>query len=422
MNTVEELLDYILHLHERHIDMGLERMQKMVDIMGIAFDCPIIIVGGTNGKGSVCGYLERAYRAAGYKTALHTSPHLLRFNERARINRRLIEDSELIENFQKVEKARGELTPSYFEYSLLAFLSWFMVEKPDVVILEVGLGGMLDATNVMEPSASIVTSVGIDHVAYLGDTREKIGWDKAHIFRPGKPAICGDPNPPATLVGYAYEIGADLKVSGKDFMAVQEGDHWSFLGDKRELRGLPLPAMRGEFQLRNAAAAIAALESLNEVLPISKEAIEETLKTEQVPGRFQTLEVNPEVIVDVGHNPHAAVELAKTLKDPPFKGRTIGVFGMLADKDRAKVCKLLKDCFDLWFVADLGTDRGGSSSTLAQLLKMAGVSNEKISLYPTVEEALQAAKNEAAETDRIIAFGSFLTVSAVLKSLNIPVG
>ncbi|MCD8339155.1 MAG: bifunctional tetrahydrofolate synthase/dihydrofolate synthase [Burkholderiales bacterium] len=422
MKTVEEWLDYNFRLHHLHIDMGLERMRQMVQRMDIKFDCPLIIVGGTNGKGSVCAYLEKTFITAGYKTALHTSPHLLRINERARINGKQISDSELIRNFEKVDAVRGDLTPSYFEYSLLAFLSWFQEEKPDIVILEVGLGGRLDAVNVFDPDVSIITSIGIDHVAYLGDTREKIGWDKAHIFRPGRPAICGDPNPPVTVIEYAKEIGAELKIAGRDFTEQVDGNTWSFLSDIRELRDLPLPAMKGEFQLRNAAAAIAALENISSKLPVPKEDIVTALETVQLPGRFQKISNCPDIITDVGHNPHAAVELAKTLKSEPFTGKTLAVFGMLADKDRAKVCRLLGDCADRWYVADLATDRGGSASTLGELLNFAGVSNEQIRLFPTVEDALQAAKNDAAETDRIIAFGSFLTVAAVLKFLEIPVG
>ncbi len=421
MKTLNDWLGHIEHLHSKIIDMGLERMLVMNERMGIKFDCPVFIVGGTNGKGSVCAYLEAALLSAGYKTMLHTSPHLFRFNERARINGRYATDEELIPHFEKVERLRGDLTPSYFEFSLLAILSLFQSQKPDAVILEVGLGGRLDAVNTIEPSVSIVTSIGIDHVAYLGDTREKIAWDKAHIYRTGRPAVCGDRNPPSTLIGYAREIRADLRVAGVNFDFQENGGGWTYRDSSVCLENLPYPKMQGKYQLSNASAMICALLSVSGELPIERRDIEHALGRAELTGRFQTVGTDPEIIVDVGHNPHAAKELADTLRRTDTGGRTIAVCGMLSDKDRRSVCAIMKDVVSEWFLGDLGTVRGGKAADLAGFLEEAGVSRESVNIFPSVEAALLNAQKEAVHPDRIIAFGSFLTVTEVLKTLHVPV-
>lgn len=274
-DTLDQWLSHIEKLHSQTIDLGLERMNEMIKRLGIHFDCPVFTVGGTNGKGSTCAFLESALLESGYSVGVHTSPHLIRFNERVRLNGKDASDEDLMLMFSKVEQARGEMTLSYFEYTLLGILLLFMEKKPDALVLEIGLGGRLDAVNTIEPTVSIITSVGIDHTAYLGETRDKIGWEKAHIYRPGKSAVCADDDPPASLVNYAREIGAKLLVRGKDFAAIHVPgrDTWDFVGSKGKLKDLPLPTMPGEHQLSNASGAIEALQCVSDRLEVGRDSI-----------------------------------------------------------------------------------------------------------------------------------------------------
>lgn len=420
---LDEWLRFIENLHSKAIDLGLERMQIMLKRMDIQFSCPVITVGGTNGKGSTCNCMEQILLSQGYKVGVHTSPHLIRFNERARINGSFVSDEELIRHFKKVEEARKELTLSYFEYTLLGILSLFKEKDLDVLILEIGLGGRLDAVNTVESDAAIVTSIGIDHVAFLGDTREKIGWEKAHIYRKGKPAVCADPEPPSTLVEFAENLGADFIAPGKDyqFARLDDGNSWSYEFRDTQLSDLPLPALEGEHQLRNAAGAIAVLLSLKEKLPVSKEAICSGLKNMEVTGRFQKVSDNPEIILDVGHNPHAAKELERTLKAHPTSGKKIAVIGMLKDKDRAQVCRILSESFDLWFLTDLSGPRGGSALELKEFLLSSGITEDRIFCFGNVENAVSAAINKSECTDTIVVLGSFLTVTGALQYLHLSV-
>lgn len=422
MKTLEQWLSFIEHLHSKSIDMGLERMNQMIRKMNIKFDIPVFTVGGTNGKGSICSYLEHILEAQGYKVGVHTSPHLLRFNERAKINGKYVEDEEFIKYFEAVEKARGELTLSYFEYTLLAILKLFQEKDLDAVILEIGLGGRLDAVNTVEPTVSIIASIGIDHTAFLGNTREEIAWDKAHIYRPNKPAICGDKNPPDTLISYAEDIGARLEVNGKDFEGIKTGAHsWNYSGPNWKLIDLPLPSMKGVYQINNASAALAALEAVEGQIIVDRSSIEEGLKKALLSGRFQKIQGNPEIIVDVGHNPHAAVQLAETLKANPIQGKTYAVFGMLSDKDRQKVCALMAPCASRWFLADLPGPRGGRAEELKEFLVQEGTPEADIRIFTSVREGLQNALKTAQSTDRILVFGSFVTVSEALTALKVPV-
>ncbi|WP_282164160.1 bifunctional tetrahydrofolate synthase/dihydrofolate synthase [Turicimonas muris] len=422
MQTLEQWLSFIEHLHSKTIDMGLERMNKMIKKMDIKFDVPVFTVGGTNGKGSICSYLEHILQAQGYKVGVHTSPHLIRFNERAKVNGQYIADEEFCKYFEEVEKARGELTLSYFEYTLLAILKLFQEKHLDAVILEIGLGGRLDAVNTVDPTVSIIASIGIDHTAYLGNTREEIAWDKAHIYRHNKPAICGDKNPPETLISYAKEIGALLEINGKDFEGIKTGDNsWNYAGPKWKLNDLPLPSMKGVYQINNASAALAALEAVEDQIEVDRSSIETGLKTALLSGRFQKIQSKPEIIVDVGHNPHAAVQLAETLKANPIGGKTYAVFGMLSDKDREKVCSIMGSCADCWMVCDLPGERGGKAEDLQKCLIKEGVADDQIKIFANVEYGLQNALKTARSTDRILVFGSFVTVSAALTVLKVPV-
>lgn len=427
MKTLNEWLSHVETLHAKTIDLGLDRIKAMIRKMDIRFDCPILLVGGTNGKGSTCTCLEQVLLAAGYHVGVHTSPHLIRFNERARIDGRIVSDEDLLPYFEKVEALRGETTLSYFEYTLLVILMMFQARGLDVLVLEIGLGGRLDAVNALEPTGSIVTTVGVDHTQFLGNTREEIGLEKAHIYRAGKPAVCADPMPPATLVAYAGQIGADFvtatDLSGTKYaFAHAEGENtWTYRFKDEEAVRLPLPSLPGEHQIRNAAGALTLLYSLRDKLPFTLEAVEKGLRSMRVTGRYEIIRRDPEVVLDVGHNPHAAYALRDTLKAENFKGRTVAVFGMLADKDREHVCEILKDSFDEWFVSDLEGPRGGSAEDLTAMLAASGVKAEKMHSFARVPQALSAALGSAACTDRIVIFGSFLTVSSAVEALDLTV-
>jgi len=410
------LADWLARLEQLHpsaIDLGLERVRRVRDAMGLAPTFPLIVVGGTNGKGSTCATLEAILGAAGYKTGLYTSPHLLRYNERVRIAGFDASDAELVAAFEKVDTARGDISLTYFEFGTLGAMAQFIDADVDVAILEVGLGGRLDAVNVFDPDAAIVTSVDLDHMEYLGDSREQIGFEKAGIYRAARAAICSDPTPPASLLEHARHIGADLRRVGQDFSAQREGDHWTYQGANVTWQALPLPAMLGAYQVRNAAGALAALESLQACLPVNEAAIRAGLASAQVPGRFQRIAVAPDVILDVAHNPEAARALAATLREQPVAGRTLAVVGMLADKDAAGVFAALADAVDAWWTCTPASPRAQAAAALAATLRVQ-VGSAPISVQPDVSMALAAARSAAREGDRILVFGSFYTVAAVL--------
>ena len=410
------LADWLARLEQLHpskIELGLERARRVKDALGLAPAFPLIMVGGTNGKGSTCAYLEAILGAAGYRTGLYTSPHLLRYNERVRIAGREASDAELVAAFERIDAARGDTSLTYFEFGTLGAMAQFIAAGVDVAILEVGLGGRLDAVNVFDADAAVVTSVDLDHMDYLGDTREKIGYEKAGIYRAGRPAICADPAPPDSLLAHARRIGADLRCVGRDFSALREGDRWAYRGPELAWQDLPLPPMAGACQLRNAAGALAALEAVRGRLPVSETAIRQGLRAAQVPGRFQRIAEAPEIIVDVAHNPEAARALAATLREQPASGRTLAVVGMLADKDAAAVFSALCDEIDAWWTCTPASPRAQDAAALAAVLR-AQVGAAPVSVQPDVHKALAEARSAAREDDRILVFGSFYTVAAVL--------
>lgn len=423
-------LAYIERLHPQGIALGLDRVATVWQRMATRLACTTIVVGGTNGKGSTCAMLEAVLRAGGYRTGLYTSPHLISFNERARIDGREIDDAVLVRAFAMVEDARTrapEVALTYFEFTTLAVLRVFADAALDCAILEVGLGGRLDAVNIIDADCAILVSVDLDHQEYLGDTREKIGWEKAHIFRAGRPAIVSDPQPPSTVSEVAGRIGARLLLLGRDFgyagqhdAQVQQWKFWYAGGAQPVTRnGLSYPALRGANQLLNASAALAALEALRDRLPVPMQAIREGLISIEWPGRFQLLPGRPVVVLDVAHNPHAAAVLAENLSNIGFASYTHAVFGMLADKDVAGVVRLLKGKVDVWHVAGLPGPRGMSASDLAAVLRACGVEGEVLA-YADPAQAYGGAAVRAGENDRIIAFGSFLTVAGVMRALNRP--
>jgi len=410
------LADWLARLEKLHpstIALGLERVRRVKDALGLAPAFPIIMVGGTNGKGSTCACLEAILAAAGYRTGLYTSPHLLRYNERVRIAGREADDAELVAAFERVDAARGDTSLTYFEFGTLGAMAQFIAAGVDVAILEVGLGGRLDAVNVFDADVAVVTSVDLDHMDYLGDTREKIGYEKAGIYRAGRPAVCADPAPPDSLLGHARRIGADLRCVGRDFFALREGARWSYRGPALAWQDLPLPVMAGAFQLRNAAGALAVLEAVRDRLPVSDAAIRQGLRAARAPGRFQRIARSPEVILDVAHNPEAARALAATLREQPVAGRTLAVVGMLADKDAAGVFAALRDEVDAWWTCTPASPRARDAAALAAVLR-AQAGAAAVSVQPDVNAALAEARSAAREDDRILVFGSFYTVAAVL--------
>ncbi|WP_206957194.1 bifunctional tetrahydrofolate synthase/dihydrofolate synthase [Trinickia acidisoli] len=428
MTTFSSLDAWLAHLESAHpvgIDMGLTRIRKVKDALGLELGCPVITVGGTNGKGSTCAMLESILRAAGYHVGCHTSPHLLAFNERARIDSQNATDDELLPHFEAVEAARTSLpepvTLTYFEFTTLAILHLFASRGLDAVILEVGLGGRLDAVNIIDADCAIVTSIDIDHTEYLGDTREKIAYEKAGIFRPGRPAICADPAPPQTLIDHAQAIGADLRLFGRDFryegQAGSERQQWSYVGPTLRRSALAYPALRGANQLINTTAALAALEALRDRLPVSAQDVRLGLANVELPGRFQVLPGRPAVVLDVGHNPHAAAVLAQNLGGMGFFRYTYAVFGAMRDKDIEGVVKHLKGEIDHWCVTDLPLGRAASAEALEKTLRAVGVESGPdggIQRFASPAEAFQDALSRATEDDRIVVFGSFYTVAGVM--------
>ncbi|HJV75978.1 MAG TPA: bifunctional tetrahydrofolate synthase/dihydrofolate synthase [Noviherbaspirillum sp.] len=423
--TLSDWLALLETMHPKAIDMGLERVAQVKDRLGIQFECPVIIVGGTNGKGSTCAMLESILMQAGYRVGLYTSPHLLHFNERARINGEPASDDALVAQFVAVEAQRGDVSLTYFEFTTLAILRMFAEAKLDAVILEVGLGGRLDAVNVIDADVAIVTSVDIDHTEYLGSTREQIGFEKAGIFRPRRAAICGDPVPPKSLLDHAQAIGADLWLFGHDYNYSGDKQQWNYGGRGQRRNSLGYPSLRGANQLLNASAALAALEALRHRLPVGAQEVRNGLVMVELPGRFQVLPGRPSVVLDVAHNPHAAATLAQNLDNMGFHAYTYAVFGAMQDKDIDGVIAHLKDRVDHWCVTDLPLPRAASAEQIKQKLLDAGIVPQdvagaecSIQTFGTPAAAFANARSRAGENDRIAVFGSFLTVAGVMEFIR----
>ena len=412
--TLAQWLAYLEQLHPQAIAMGLDRVSRVAQALGLTAKFTVITVGGTNGKGSCCAMLEAMLLHAGYHVGCYTSPHLLRYNERVRIGGREIEDEILCRAFERIEVARGDTSLTYFEFGTLAAVMAFGEAGVDAAILEVGLGGRLDAVNVFDADCALVASVDLDHQEYLGDTREAIGLEKAGIFRAGRPAVCADAEPPTTLVAHAREIGADLMVIDCDFGYVAEPQQWRYWGPGGKRHGLPYPALRGAFQLGNAAACLTVLDCLRGSLPVTAQDVRGGLLQAEVAGRFQVLPGRPQVILDVAHNPHAARALTANLASMPTGGRTLAVCAMFKDKDIAGVVAATRPYITDWLVADAEGTRGASAAQLAAGLAQAGAS-APVAQYSNVAAAWHAACNLAADNDKIIVFGSFLTVAAVMR-------
>lgn len=414
--TLAQWLEFIGRQHPDAIALGLERVREVLGRMQVRIACPVLTVAGTNGKGSVCAMLEAILQASGRRAGLYTSPHLLRYNERVRIGMREASDAQLAEGFAAVEGVRGAVPLTYFEYGTLAALWLFAREAPDALVLEVGLGGRLDAVNVLDADCAVVTNIGLDHMEYLGDTREAIGREKAGIFRAGRPAILADPDPPASVLEAAERLGAPLLLLGRDFGYRAHAGQWDYWGVASSRSALAYPALRGARQLRNAATALAALDALRERLPVSMQDVRRGLAEVALPGRFQVLPGRPQVILDVAHNPAAAEALAENLGAAGYAAETFAVFGMLRDKDIAGVVRALAPRVTAWHLCALGGPRGTDAGALADILRTAGV-KVPLSRHASAAQAFAAAREAAGENDKIIVFGSFLTVAEVMQSL-----
>ena len=409
-------LAYLESLNPRAISLGLDRVLQVKNVLKLEPGFPIITVSGTNGKGSTCAFLEAILNIAGYRVGCYTSPHLLSYNERVRINCKPVDDAALVQVFEKIEAARHGIPLTYFEYGTLAAMLLFIEAGLDVAILEVGLGGRLDAVNAFDADCAVVTCVDFDHMDYLGNTREQIAFEKAGIFRTGKPAVCAEADIPETLTKHATNIGARLIRINHDFGLVAENNQWQYWGRGGRRHALPYPALRGAYQLQNASAALAALDELKDKFPVGMGEIRRGLIEVDLPARFQVLPGRPVVILDVAHNTQAAAALSVNLANMGFYRNTFAVFGMLKDKDIAGAARVLKPQVNNWLIASISSVRRGATvSDLTRELLRAGVPQPAISGFASHGEAYDQACKLAAENDRIIVFGSFHTVAGVLR-------
>jgi dihydrofolate synthase / folylpolyglutamate synthase len=413
--SLDDWLGYVTAQHPAAIALGLDRVREVAARMGLASPPVAITIGGTNGKGSTCAMLERILVESGYRVGLYTSPHLMRYNERVRVAGEEATDAALVRGFERVEAARGATPLTYFEFGTLAALSHFDHVMAEAVILEVGLGGRLDAVNIVDADVAAVVSVDLDHQAYLGEDRESIGFEKAGIYRAGRPALFGDFDPPRRLVEHAESIGADLRLLGRDFRYEAQERQWDFIARRGAKRALPMPALRGPWQLKNASVALAALDEVADRLPVSLGEVKRGLTLTRLDGRLQVLPGRPVLVLDVAHNPHAARSLASGLGDMGFHETTLAVFAMLADKDIAGVVEAMRGRVDRWYVAAAQADRAASAGRMAEVLAQQGLA-EATRTFATVASALEAARRDAGPNDRIVVFGSFYTVAEALRA------
>lgn len=424
MNSFVSLNDWLTwqeSLHPQPIDLGLERVRRVFEKLLPSYNSqkPLtIMVAGTNGKGSTVAYLQEFYFASGHKVGAYTSPHILRYNERIKINGKAISDEKICAAFEQINKARGDISLSYFEFSTLAALLIFLQEKVAVQILEVGLGGRLDAVNIVDTDLAIVTSIDIDHAEYLGNTREAIGREKAGVFRPCKPAIVSDLRPPKSLIDYAYQKNALLLRLGETFFYEKHGESWTWQGLSQTISDLPNPALKGNHQFRNASAAIFATQCLAEQLSVSETSIKMGLKNVKLAGRFQLIEGETPVLLDVGHNPQAVQTLVDYLEENFANRRILAIFAMMKDKDIASVLELMKPVVSEWFFSPLPQNqRAITADGVQTFFEQAGITAAKIN-FENFTQAFASAKNQAKNDDLILVFGSFFLVSECLSIFN----
>lgn len=421
-STLDQWLAWQEALHPRSIELGLERVRRVWARMGGQRPAPCVVtVAGTNGKGSSVALLEAVLRAAGWRVGAYTSPHLLRYNERVRIAGEEAGDALFCRAFDRVDEARGETSLTYFEFATLAALDIFAAADLDVALLEVGMGGRLDAVNIIDADVALVTAVDLDHRQWLGPDREAIGREKAGIFRPGRPAVVSDPVPPGSLLAHARDCGALLSCLGEDYGYQRSpgAAGWDWWSAGRRFRALPLPALPGAWQLQNAAGVLMVVERLRTLLPVDRDAIEAGLRDMRLPGRCQHLVAGDvSCIVDVAHNPQATAVLADELRRRPVAGHTHAVCALLADKEIARICEIMAPAVDVWHVAGLPVARAASPAVLQAVLRALGA--EVRAAHDSVAAAFRDALTLAGRDDRIVVFGSFHTAAAVLALLAEP--
>jgi dihydrofolate synthase/folylpolyglutamate synthase len=421
MSSLEQWLAYQTQVHPQAIDLGLDRLQQVLDRLGWrAPKVPVITVAGTNGKGSVSGYCASIMAAAGYRVGTFTSPHLRDYRERITVHDRRVSAQELVSAFERIEAARGQVGLTFFEFNTLAALLVFEAAKLDAWVLEIGMGGRLDAVNVVDPDVAVVVSIGLDHQEYLGATLDAIAREKAGIFRRGRPAVLGSLDMPGVVEDTARRIGAALKRPGSEFTYVREGAGWQYRGSRWHLPHLPAPALIGDIQYANAATALAALEEIDARLPISAAAVAQGLERVRLVARFQVIAPArsgaPTWILDVAHNPAAARVLARNLRDRPGAGRTLAVCGVLTDKDAAGVAAELRDCVDAWWCVSTEGERGRSGEALANTVRLEVAA--PVEAADSTSAGCAAALAHANPGDRILVFGSFHTVGPALDWLE----
>jgi dihydrofolate synthase/folylpolyglutamate synthase len=416
-HTLNEWLSHAEQLHAKSIDMGLDRVKAVAALMGLQFACPVITVAGTNGKGSTCAMLESILLQAGYRVGVYTSPHLVHFEERLRLNGAPVDAATLAIAFGDVERIRIEtgVSLTYFEFSTLGILDVMVRSGLDVAILEVGLGGRLDAVNIIDPDCAVITSVDLDHMEFLGSDRESIGREKAGIMRTGRPVVVSDPMPPQSVLDHAKEIDADIWRFGVDFNVSGDKQQWGWAGRGRRYSGLAYPALRGANQLVNAAGVLAALAAVRDKLPVTAQSVRNGLAFVELPGRFQIIPGQPTLVLDVAHNPHSVAALAANLDAMGYFPTTHAVFGAMADKDLALMLGKVRPLIDRWYFTDLPTPRAESAEGLLGKWQQHNVRKDvTASTYTAPVLALAAAIKAADPTDRIVVFGSFYTVGGIL--------
>ena len=418
--NLDDWLLYCEQLHPSTIDMGLDRVKSVAEKMNLSISVPVITVAGTNGKGSSCALLEAILSEAGYRVGLYTSPHLVNFEERLRIGRQAVDAQKLVEAFECVELARTKgqspISLTYFEFSTLAILSVMQDSELDVAVLEVGLGGRLDAVNIIDSDCALITSVDIDHTSFLGLTRELIGREKAGIMRSGKPIILSDPVPPKSILDYAEDLGADIWRFGVDFNFSGDKQQWSWVGRGRRYSGLAYPALRGANQLINASGVLGVLTAIRDILPVTAQAVRNGLAFVELPGRFQIIPGEPQMVLDVAHNPHAVAALAANLDAMGYFPATHAVLGLMSDKDVKTILLKMSPLVTHWYFTDLPTSRAFKAKELLILWSETHLAPDVVSkIFVDPKSALQAALDFADPADRIVVFGSFLTVGGILK-------
>ncbi len=414
--TLAGWLAHCEQLHPKTIDMTLDRVLAVRDRLGLRFSAPVISVAGTNGKGSSCAMLEAIALQAGYRVGLYIKPHLVHFEERCRIQGEIATADSLLPHFAAVEAARGGITLTWFEFTTLAILRALSLAALDLVILEVGMGGRLDAVNAVDADCALITSIALDHTEFLGPDRETIAIEKAGIMRPSRPVVVSDPEPPASLQARADALGADLWRLGRDYNFQGDKQQWSWRGRVQRFNSLAYPALRGANQLINAAGALAVFEALRERLPINAQAVRNGLAMVELPGRFQIVPGQPTLVLDVAHNPQSVAALANSLDQMGYFPRTHAVLGVMRDKDIAGLLRHMVPLVDCWHLCNLPLPRAASADALAQLVQDASGSRKpSLHCHADPATALAAAAAGADPADRIVVFGSFHTVGGVLQ-------